>query len=251
MRDRDDRDAERFARKWAHLEAHARRHFGWGGGPGGFGGFGGPAGGGNWGNWGENFRIGRMLASGDLKLVALYFIEEQPRHGYDLIKAIEEKTSGLYSPSPGIVYPALTFLEEAGFVTSSAEGNKKLYTITEEGKAHLAQNREAVQTTLNFLGAAGEKMNQWREKAQNAERDWNQDRDHGQRGGGWWNDRDRGERRDRDIPGVTPELNDARRELKAAISDALDTGDEDGQRRIADILRKAAELIRRRDVDLG
>jgi len=247
MHDHNERDAERFARRWAHLEAHARRHFGWGGGPGGFGG---PMGGGNWGNWGENFRIGRMLASGDLRLVALYFIEAQPRHGYDLIKAIEEKTAGLYSPSPGIVYPALTFLEEAGFVTAAAEGNKKLYTITEEGRAHLAENRDAVQSTLNFLGAAGEKMNQWRERAS--------------REGGWWDDRrrdgeanrgpferERSRDRDRDIPGVMPEVNEARRELKAAISDALDSGDEDAQRRIADILRKAAELIRRRDVDLG
>ena len=92
---------------------------GWSG-PGGFGqGFGG-----NWGGFGDNFRIGRMLASGDLRLVALYFIEEQPRHGYDLIKAIEDKTSGLYSPSPGIVYPALTFLEEAGYVTSSPRATR-------------------------------------------------------------------------------------------------------------------------------
>jgi DNA-binding PadR family transcriptional regulator len=206
-------------------------------------------GGGNWGNWGENFRVGRMLASGDLRLVALYFIEQQPRHGYDLIKAIEDKTSGLYSPSPGIVYPALTFLEEAGWVTSSAEGNKKLYTITPDGRAHLDQNRDAVQSTLNFLGAAGERMNQWRERAQSAER-----------GRGWWDDRERDERegrrdrnrdRDRDIPGVSDEVNAARKDLKAAIAEALDEGDEETQRRLADILRKAAELIRRRNVDLG
>jgi len=248
MHDRSDRDAERMARKWAHFEAAARRRFGGWGGPGaGFGqGFGG-----NWGGFGDNFRIGRMLASGDLRLVALYLIEEQPRHGYDLIKAIEEKTAGLYSPSPGIVYPALTFLEEAGFVVSTAEGNKKLYTITDEGRQHLAENREAVQTTLNFLGQAGEKMSQWREKAERS---------------GWWDDRrgpppddedrrgdprDRGRQRDRDIPGVSEEVNAARRELKAAISDALDEGDADTQKRLADILRKAAELIRRRDVDLG
>jgi len=247
MRDHE-REAERFARKFAHLEAHARRRFGnWGG-----GGFGGPGfgamGGGGWGGFGDNFRIGRMLASGDLRLVALYFIEEQPRHGYDLIKAIEEKTAGLYSPSPGVVYPALTFLEEAGFVTAAAEGNKKLYTITEEGKTHLNENREAVQSTLEFLGNAGERVAQWREKAEEA-----------QRNGGWWNDRpDHGERderrgrgRDRDIPGVSPEVNEARRELKSAISDALDAGDPETQKRLADILRKAAELIRRRDVDLG
>ena len=77
--------------------------------------------------------------------MALFLIEQQPRHGYDLIKAIEEKIGGFYSPSPGIVYPALTFLEEAGYVTSQADGNKKLYTITEEGRAHLADNREAIE----------------------------------------------------------------------------------------------------------
>ncbi len=247
MHDRNERDSERFARKWQHFEAVARRFGGWGGGPGGFGG---PMGGAN---WGENFRIGRMLASGDLRLVALYFIEQQPRHGYDLIKAIEEKTSGLYSPSPGIVYPALTFLEEAGWVTSSAEGNKKLYTITDEGRTHLGENREAVQSTLNFLAAAGEKMSQWREKAQDAERGgWRDDRPQDDnRGHGPFGRRGHGPDRDRDIPGVTPELNDARRDLKTAIAEALDEGSEDGQRRVADILKKAAELIRRRNVDLG
>ena len=232
-----DHDERHHERHWRRFEAMSRRGFrGWGG-PGGFGaGFGG-----NWGGMGDNFRIGRMLASGDLRLVALYFIEEQPRHGYDLIKAIEEKTAGFYSPSPGIVYPALTFLEEAGFVTSSAEGNKKLYTITDEGRAHLGENRAAVQTTLDFLGKAGERMSEWREKAG--------------REGGWWDDRgqDRHARhgRDRDIPGVLEEVNAARKDLKAAIAEAIDSGDEDAQRRLADILRKAAELIRRRDVDLG
>ena len=248
MHDRSERDAERMGRKWAHFEAAARRRFGGWAGPGGFGqGFAA----GNWGGFGDNFRIGRMLASGDLRLVALYLIDEQPRHGYDLIKAIEEKTSGLYSPSPGIVYPALTFLEEAGYVTSTAEGNKKLYTITDEGKKHLADNREAVQTTLDFLGQAGDRMAQWREKAERSgwwdERRGPQGQEEGERRGGPRH----GPARDRDIPGVSDEVNAARRELKSAIADALDEGDEDTQKRLADILRKAAELIRRRDVDLG
>ncbi|MCJ7527539.1 MAG: PadR family transcriptional regulator, partial [Methyloceanibacter sp.] len=71
--------------------------------------------GGGRGDW---FRVGRMLAQGDLKLLALALIEEQPRHGYEPIKLIEEKTHGAYSPSPGVVYPTLTFLEEAGYVTA-------------------------------------------------------------------------------------------------------------------------------------
>src|SRR6218665_3332055 len=122
---------------WNRFEAMARRGFA------GFGG-GGGRGFGDWSGFGDNFRIGRMLASGDLRLVALYLIGEQPRHGYDLIKAIEEKSAGFYTPRPGLVYPAPTLLDEAGYVTSAADGNKKLYTITEEGRAHLADNRESI-----------------------------------------------------------------------------------------------------------
>ena len=86
---------------------------------------------------GDMIRAGRMLASGDLRLIALALIAEQPRHGYEIIKVLEDKTAGWYSPSPGIVYPTLTFLEEAGYVTAQTEGAKKLYTITEEGRAYL------------------------------------------------------------------------------------------------------------------
>jgi DNA-binding PadR family transcriptional regulator len=237
-----DHDDHHRARQWRRFEAMARRGFrSWGG----IGGFGA-----NWGNFGDNFRVGRMLASGDLRLVALYFIEEQPRHGYDLIKAIEEKTAGFYSPSPGIVYPALTFLEEAGYVTSSAEGNKKLYTITGEGRSHLADNREAVQSTLNFLGQAGERMNRWREMHAEHEAGQQPGFDEMHEPGWPFSKKGRAHGHDRDIPGVLDEVNAARRDLKRAIAEALDDGDEESQRRLADILRKAAELIRRRDVDL-
>jgi DNA-binding PadR family transcriptional regulator len=199
-----------------------------------------------WEGFGENFRIGKMLASGDVRLVALYLIEQQPRHGYDLIKAIEEKSKGFYSPSPGIVYPALTYLEEAGYVTASAEGNKKLYTITDEGRAHLADNREAIQSTLDFLEKAGARMNEWRERV--AE-EWPFGRReaevhvHRHRHGPGPGHRP-GPSPDRDTPDVVPEFNDARRDLKAAIADAIALG-EDEQRRVADILRHAAGEIRR------
>lgn len=103
-------------------------------------------------------RIGRMLASGDVRLLMLYFIAEQPRHGYDLIKAIEERSKGFYSPSPGIVYPALTYLEEAGFVTSANDGTRRLYTLTEAGRAHLEENRKGIDSILEFLGKAGAYM---------------------------------------------------------------------------------------------
>jgi DNA-binding PadR family transcriptional regulator len=88
---------------------------------------------------------GRMFDHGDLRLVMLQLIAEKPRYGYELIKAIEEKLAGAYSPSPGVVYPTLTMLEELGYATISAsEGGKKLYAITPEGEAFLAANKPTV-----------------------------------------------------------------------------------------------------------
>jgi DNA-binding PadR family transcriptional regulator len=117
------------------------------------------------------FRAKRMLAQGDLRLIALALIAEQPRHGYEIIKLFEEKTSDWYSPSPGIVYPTLTYLEEAGYVTASAEGSKKLYTITEEGRAYLEANRDVVDAVLDRLTAIGERVNRWRRVVRGARED--------------------------------------------------------------------------------
>ena len=90
---------------------------------------------------GRGGRFGRFFDHGDLKLVILRMIADQPRHGYELIKAVEEQAGGAYSPSPGVVYPTLTWLEEMGFVTAAdAAGGRKLYTITAEGEAHLRAN---------------------------------------------------------------------------------------------------------------
>ena len=197
------------------------------------------------GNMGGNFRIGRMLASGDLRLVALFLIEQQPRHGYDLIKAIEEKSGGFYAPSPGVVYPALTFLEEAGYVTSQADGNKKLYTITDAGRTHLADNRESIQTTLNFPAKAGEQMNRFREFAR-ADWPFGKDEGRGPRGGhrgaspGWGFGP--AQEADRDLRDVVPELNEARKAVKAALKKAR-SGTEEQQRHAAEILRRAAAEI--------
>src|ERR1700758_628670 len=119
--------------RWA-AGRHRRGRFG------GFG-FGGRHGGGM---TRDDMRAGRMLAQGDLRLVALALIAEAPRHGYEIIKLVEEKTADWYSPSPGIVYPTLTFLEEAGYVTAATEGSKKLYTITGDGTAYLTANRDLV-----------------------------------------------------------------------------------------------------------
>ncbi|MFG1348379.1 PadR family transcriptional regulator [Xanthobacter autotrophicus] len=129
------------------------------GGPGRGGEFGGHRGGGRGGRGGgDMFRIGRMLAQGDLKLLALSLIAEQPRHGYEIIKVIEEKTAGWYSPSPGVVYPTLTFLEEAGYVTSEPDGAKKRYAITEDGRAYLAENRAFADAIIGRLSEIGLKM---------------------------------------------------------------------------------------------
>lgn len=119
---------------------------------------------GHGGGRGDWFRVGRMLAQGDLKLLALALITEQPRHGYELIKLIEDKTRGAYSPSPGVVYPTLTFLEEAGYVTAESDGAKKRYTITDEGRAYLEENRDIADMVLARLTAIGEKLARMRRK---------------------------------------------------------------------------------------
>ena len=106
---------------------------------------------------GDMMRAGRMLAQGDLRLLALALIAEQPRHGYEIIKVLEDKTEGWYAPSPGVVYPTLTYLEEAGYVTAEVSGAKKLYTITAEGRAYLQANRAFVDAVLERLGAVGER----------------------------------------------------------------------------------------------
>jgi len=107
---------------------------------------------------GDMMRAGRLLAQGDLRLLALALIAEQPRHGYEIIKVLEDKTEGWYAPSPGIVYPTLTYLEEAGYVTAQADGAKRLYSITTEGRAYLEQNRAFVDSVLERLGAVGEQV---------------------------------------------------------------------------------------------
>src|SRR4030088_2686735 len=84
----------------------------------------------------------RMFDQGDVRLVILKLISEKPSHGYEIIKAIEDRLGGAYSPSPGIVYPALTLLEEQGLIrVETTEGPRKLYAITAEGRTKLERNR--------------------------------------------------------------------------------------------------------------
>ena len=101
------------------------------------------------GRQGRGGGLGRFFAHGDLRLVILHLIAEKPRHGYEIIKAIEEQVAGAYSPSPGVIYPTLTLLEELGYVTvSTGDGVKKLHEITAEGRAFLDANRRAVDALL-------------------------------------------------------------------------------------------------------
>jgi DNA-binding PadR family transcriptional regulator len=83
-------------------------------------------------------------------------IAEQPRHGYELIKGIEERMAGSYSPSPGVIYPTLSWLEDMGYTAPETEaGARKRYRITEEGQAFLTANRAAVDDLFSRIGSAG------------------------------------------------------------------------------------------------
>jgi DNA-binding PadR family transcriptional regulator len=88
----------------------------------------------------------RALEQGDLRWIVLDLIAAQPRHGYEIIKAIEEAMNGHYTPSPGVIYPTLTYLEETGMIASEAQATKKLYSITDEGRTALNDNAAAVQS---------------------------------------------------------------------------------------------------------
>jgi DNA-binding PadR family transcriptional regulator len=105
--------------------------------------------------------INRMLDQGDLRLIALALIAEAPRRGYEIIRLIEEKTADWYSPSPNIVHPMLTNLAQAGYVTATTEP-PKLYTIADDGRAYLQQNRELTDVLLSRMTALGERVSRWR-----------------------------------------------------------------------------------------
>jgi DNA-binding PadR family transcriptional regulator len=94
----------------------------------------------------------RVFDGGELKLVLLKLIADKPRHGYDLIRAIEERTGGAYAPSPGIVYPTLSMLNEMGLIDEQlAESARKLFAVTPEGTTHLAEHDAEVVAMLARL----------------------------------------------------------------------------------------------------
>lgn len=128
---------------------------GWGGG--------GQWSGGEWGQWGGGGPRGRggprrgMFRPGELRLVLLKLIGDEARHGYDLIRAIEEMTHGAYAPSPGVVYPTLTMLEDQGLIEEQrSEGSRKAFAATAEGRALLEERKEEVEELLGRLTGVGE-----------------------------------------------------------------------------------------------
>jgi DNA-binding PadR family transcriptional regulator len=182
-----------------------RRGFGFAGGFGGLMGMGGRA-----------FLAGRRLAAGDLRLVLLAFLAERASHGYELIKALEERSGGFYTPSPGMVYPALTWLEEMGYSSVATEGAKKLYSITDAGRAYLSENRQSADAMLRQLDYIGRKMGRVREIFGGFE-----------------------EEEDSDAQGVGA----ARRDLRQALREKQGAA-ADERSRIAQVLRDAAARIR-------
>ncbi|PMS19135.1 PadR family transcriptional regulator [Trinickia dabaoshanensis] len=167
----------------------------------------------------DSFTRGRKFSGEDLQLMLLVLIAETPRHGYELIKALETRSNGFYAPSPGMVYPALTYLEELGFVTVQQEGNRKRYEIADAGRAHLAANKDQVDMILAKLSFVAHKMETMR-RAYAAEDD-----DDGGRDAGWH-----------------PKLRQAKYALKLALLRRLDA-DASEQQRVADILLRAAAEI--------
>ncbi|OHT19879.1 PadR family transcriptional regulator [Edaphosphingomonas haloaromaticamans] len=112
-----------------------------------------------WGLEGEEGggRRRRVFDGGELRLVLLKLIGDQPRHGYDLIRAIEELTGGAYAPSPGVVYPTVTLLQDMDLIAEAeAEGNRKAFAITEAGTAHLAERQAEVEALFARLAGLAE-----------------------------------------------------------------------------------------------
>jgi DNA-binding PadR family transcriptional regulator len=211
--------------RFFHHHHHAGRH---GGHAGGFFGFGphfgegfGPGGGGR-----AGFGPGRKLGATDLQLLLLALLAEKPSHGYELIKAIEERSHGYYTPSPGMVYPALTFLEEIGHASVAPEGTRKLYSTTDAGRQYLADNRSSLETLLAQLQTIGRRMQRFRRAMRP---------DHGVA--------DTAADSEPPADDTAPELQVARYDLKLALAAKTDAPREE-QLRIAAILRQAAADIR-------
>lgn len=211
-------------------------------GRGGFGGFG------DFGDGEGGMPRGRKFSSDDLQLLLIALLAEEPRHGYELIKALQVRSNGFYSPSPGMVYPALTYLEELGYATVELEGNRKRYSLADTGRAHLDANRERADLMLAMLTHFARKMDSVRRAfaGEEASERGEQGSDRGDaRGYGRDEDRDQGRDQERDRGGDDhwlPEFVDARRALKRALLLRSDASAAE-QQRIAAILARATADI--------
>ena len=172
------------------------------------------------GTGGRGFGMGRKLSSGDLQLLILKLLDEKSRYGYEIIKELDERSKGFYVPSPGMVYPALTYLEEIGHATVAVDGARKLYSITETGKEHLAKNLSTADALLTQFGRVGQRMERMR-RALDAE-EGAEEPDHEHRG--------------------SRDLHRARHELKLALADKWNSSREEQQRIAAILARAAAEI---------
>lgn len=176
------------------------------------------------------FGRSRKLSGQDLQLLLLALLAEQPSHGYELIQRLAERSNGYYAPSPGMVYPALTYLEDVGHASVAAEGAKKRYTITENGLDHLESQRAHVDALLAQLAWIGKRVNDIREamSGDDAREHFDDPRAFHGRGG-----QDAG----------SDGLRAARRNLKSALIEKTGASTEE-QERIAAILERAAAAIR-------
>ncbi|HMK85611.1 MAG TPA: PadR family transcriptional regulator [Steroidobacteraceae bacterium] len=167
---------------------------------------------------GRGFAMGRKLSSADLQLLILRLLADKPHHGYEIIKALEERSNGFYAPSPGMVYPALTYLEEIGHATVETDGPRKRYHITDSGREYLAEHRAATDALLAQFSRVAERMAHLRRAMRSEEA--------------------RENAADEEHQG-SKALRRARRALKSALADKWDSSSEE-QERVAEILKRAA-----------
>jgi DNA-binding PadR family transcriptional regulator len=163
----------------------------------------------------DGFERGRKFGSGELQLLILALLAERARHGYELIKEIEQRSGGWYVPSPGMVYPALSYLEDAGYASVETAGAKKLYTISVAGLAWLDEQRASVEALWTMLARFAERMGHVREEARFA----------------------------RDVGEGRAELHAAMHELRDALRAQHGTGP-DAIARVVEIVRRAAAQVR-------
>jgi DNA-binding PadR family transcriptional regulator len=166
--------------------------------------------------------MGRKLASVDLQLIILGLLANKPHHGYEIIKALDERSKGFYIPSPGMVYPALTFLEEIGHATIEADGNRKRYHITDTGLRYLEEHRARADALFGQFERVGERMDRVRQAMSAGATD--------------------DEPLSDSPPSGSKELRHAVRELRGAMQEKWQSP-RDEQLRIAGILKRAAADI--------